>query len=83
MKKSALTNPKNWKVKNLKYIIQATYKKFIRKEYQRFFGPDNIDDMLYKTARCHECYLNGSCLYCGCNFKEMITTKKPCPEGKF
>lgn len=73
----------NYRLKNLKYIIVAKYKKFIRKEYQRIYDKDSIDDMLFKVSQCPDCYLNGSCLKCGCDFKEFITTDKKCPDGKF
>lgn len=74
---------KNIKFKNFIYIVVAKYKKFIRRQYNKLYSKDNIDDMLFKTASCPDCYFNGSCLNCGCNFKELITTDKPCPNGKF
>lgn len=74
---------KNLKFKNLIYIIAAKYKKFIRKEYNKYYESDKLEDIYFKIASCPDCYLNGSCLECGCDFKEMITTNKPCPNEKW
>lgn len=73
----------NTKIKNLKYIIQAKYRVFIRDQYNKIYSDDKMDNMLYATATCNDCYLNGSCLKCGCDFKEMITSDKSCPDGKW
>lgn len=71
------------KPKNLIYMIQGKYKRFIKKQYNKYFTQDSIDNMLFKTSQCPKCYQNGSCLECGCDFKELITTNKKCPNGKF
>lgn len=68
---------------NIRRVIQAKYKKFIKGQYNKYFNQDKIDEMLYKTAQCPNCFMNGSCLECGCDFKEMITTDKKCPNDKF
>lgn len=74
---------KNLKFKNVIFIVVAKYKKFIRKEYQKYYSKDDIDKLMFKVASCPKCYLNGSCLECGCDFKEMITTNKHCPNEKW
>lgn len=76
-------NIRNYKLKNLWYIIVAKYKKFIKREYNRVWGEDEIDEMLFKVSQCPKCYLNGACIKCGCDFKELITTNKKCPDGRF
>jgi hypothetical protein len=74
---------KSLTIKNAFYYLQSIYYNYIRKEYSRIFTKDRIDDMLYKTAMCPECYKNGDCLECGCSFVDMIKTNKHCPNGKF
>lgn len=46
------------------------------------FSPD-IETLVYKSAMCPPCALNGSCLKCGCDFNSMIVSDKECPDGKF
>lgn len=65
------------------YTIQGYYRRWIKKQYNKHFNQDSIDDMLFKVASCPDCYLNGSCLNCGCPMNEMLTTNKACPDGKF
>lgn len=74
---------KNIKFSNLLYIVQSKYRAFINKEYNRIYSDTKLNNMLYAAATCSECYLNGSCLECGCDFKEMITSDKPCPKNKW
>jgi hypothetical protein len=70
-------------IKNIPYIIEGYYKSLIRKEYQKYFGKDNIDDLLFKVSQCGDCYQNGNCIKCGCPMKEMLYSSKSCPNGKF
>jgi hypothetical protein len=74
---------KNIKFKNLKFIIQAKFRKFIIKEYSKIFNEEKIDDMLFAVYSCPKCYENNVMECCGCNFKEAITTGKKCKNGKW
>lgn len=74
---------KNLKLANLKYIIQAKYKRFIIKEYEKHTTRNKLDDMLYAVYKCPECYVNNTMQCCGCNFKEAITSNKHCENGKW
>lgn len=67
----------------LLYVAQGYYKDFIRKEYNKYFDKDGIDDLLYKVSQCPECYQNGNCLQCGCPINKMLYSNKSCPNGKF
>lgn len=73
----------NVKIQNVKYIISAKYKKFIKQQYNKYFSEDKMEEMMYKVSQCPKCYLNNSAECCGCNFKEMITTDKKCGYGKW
>ena len=70
-------------LKNIKYVIQAKYRMFIKREYNKYYSQDKVDDMLYKVASCPECYSNGIMECCGCVFKEALLTNKSCKNGKF
>lgn len=79
-----LSNPKNWY-----YAVQGKYRRFVKRQYNKYFSDDNIDDMMFKVSQCPRCFQNGSCIGnegeegCGCNFRELITTNKKCPNGRF
>ena len=72
-------------LKNIGFVIQAWYQKFIIKQYQRIDGDSILDSALNKVAACPDCYKNGECLHsdCGCNMDDVIFSDKPCPKGKF
>lgn len=73
----------NLKIKNLKFIIQAKYRKFIKKQYNKYFNEDRVEELMFKAASCPDCYFNGTCLKCGCNTKELFNSDKPDPDDKF
>ena len=71
------------RMNTLKYILQGYWRKFVRNLYEKTFKEDPVDELMYKAATCSDCYLNGSCLECGCPFSEMAFSDKPCPKNKF
>lgn len=82
---------KNLKISNLYYLIQGYYKEFIKTQYNKYFDEDGIDDLMYKAAKCPQCYLAGECIgnykgdpkACHCAFTELANSDKKCPHGRF
>ena len=74
---------KNVKLTNVKYIIKGYYLKFIQREYAKYFGTQDIMVMMYKSAKCPECCINGIMKCCGCSFYEAVISGKSCKDGKF
>lgn len=81
--KLSFLNPKNWY-----YWIQSKYRKFINSEFSRIWEGETpsvfAESVLKKAKKCNDCFLNGECLECGCNFYEMtIYSDKDCPLNKW
>jgi len=74
---------KNLKVSNVKDTIKGNYNAFIARQYNKIFGGKKIDEMMFAAAICSDCYLNGACLECGCNFNKMVASDKSCPKNKW
>jgi hypothetical protein len=60
--------------------IQAIFGIFIKKEDAVAYA----EQVIFKRAMCPECYQNGSCIHCGCNFSELSVSKKAkCSEKRW
>ena len=69
---------------NAKYVLQAYYRTWIRREYERLFiGQQLIDKEKYKIASCPQCFLDGEMKCCGCDWNQAVLTDKKCKDGKF
>lgn len=73
-----IKNWKEWKFKNLFYILQAKYWRFIERQYKKRFTPSVQMSIIDRVRLCHDCFENGDCLDCGCDFDELIYSDKPC-----
>ncbi len=60
------------------YFFQSFYRRFIRKEYKRIYNEQTVEDILEKIHKCPDCFFNGACIHCGCDFDEFILTDKQC-----
>ena len=74
---------KEVKLKNVFYVLQFLIRKVVILVYRRLIGPDPVAKMYNKIEKCKPCFNNGECLECGCDFKAMILSDKPCPKGNF
>lgn len=74
---------KNLTLKNLKYIIKGYYLKFIQNQYAKHFDKENVMNLMYRAALCHDCIDNLSCTQgCGCSSYELIMSGKSCERLK-
>lgn len=68
---------KNITLDNAFYIAQSEVRK-------RTWSKEALEEIVSKKeALCPECAAQKACIYCGCQFPEMLISDKPCPQGKF
>lgn len=82
----------NIKKRGFKDIFSNRIFSYIESKFQGIFGiftkkEDAVafsEQVIFKRAMCPECYQNGSCLHCGCNFNELSVSKKAtCSQGRW